>query len=249
MNCLTSFCQHAASMRPRLLALLLISLLPAPLFAEEQYVIRRAVEAGELQPLSEILGKIQARHPGKVLDVDLERDRSGRRVYEITLLKPNGQRAKLYIDAVNGNEILGDDNPVKPRANLPQALRKLLARYPGNILELELKLGAAQRMIYEVQVIQHDGRLRELVIDANSGELISDSGHRQEVLKRLRPLPELLERLPARYRGVIREVELEYDQDGRYFYEIEVSLPDGRVYELDIDAITGAVLNGEEVDR
>ncbi len=236
-------------MRLTALALALSTLLPPTLFAEEQYVVRRAVEAGELQPLSEILTRVQARHPGKVLDVDLERDRSGRRVYEITLIKPDGQRTKLYVDAVSGNEVDSGSAPDHPRLALPQALRKLLARYPGNILELELKGLGEKRLVYEVQVVQHDGRLRELVIDAHSGALISDSGHRQEVLKRLRPLPELIERLPARYRGVIREIELEYDQDGRYFYEIEVSLPDGRVYELDIDAISGAVLNGEEVER
>lgn len=236
-------------MRLTILALALTTLLPPAIFAEEQYVVRRAVEAGELQPLSEILARFQARHPGKVLDVDLERDRSGRRVYEITLLKPDGQRTKLYVDAVSGSEVDAGSVPDSPRLALPQTLRKLLARHPGNILELELKNLADKRLVYEIQVVQHDGRLRELVIDAHSGALISDSGHRQEVLKRLRPLPELIERLPARYRGVIQEIELEYDQDGRYFYEIEVSLPDGRVYELDIDAISGAVLNGEEVER
>lgn len=236
-------------MRSIILAFALSVLLPPALFADEQYVVRRAVEAGELQPLSEILSRFQARHPGKVLDVDLERDRSGRRVYEITLLKPDGQRTKLYVDAVTGGEVDTGSVPDAPRLALPQTLRKLLTRYPGNILELELKNLAEKRLVYEIQVVQHDGRLRELVIDAHSGALISDSGHRQEVLKRLRPLPELIERLPARYRGVIQEIELEYDQDGRYFYEIEVSVPDGRVYELDIDAISGAVLNGEEVER
>jgi uncharacterized membrane protein YkoI len=125
----------------------------------------------------------------------------------------------------------------------------LLARHPGQVLELELKTASDGRLIYEAQVILQDGRLREFVIDATTGALIGGAGHRQEALKKLKPLPDILDRLPARYRGLIQEVELEYDQDGRYFYEIEIHLPDDRVLELDVDAITGDILNGEEVER
>ena len=233
------------------LPFLFILLLALPPLArgEEQYAIRRAVEAGQLKPLNEILTRIQSSHPGKVLDVDLERDINGNRIYEITILKNDGQRAKLLVDAVSGSELRHASTAGSPRINMAKALRNLLARHPGNVLELELKQAADQRMIYEVQVILLDGRLREFVIDANSGELIDGNGHRQEVLKNLKPLPDILERLPARYRGVIHEVELEYDQYGRYFYEVEVRLADGRVFELDIDAISGKVLNGEEVER
>ncbi|KAB2920236.1 MAG: hypothetical protein F9K30_16465 [Dechloromonas sp.] len=228
--------------------LLLLIALATPAGAEEQYVIRRAVEAGQLKSLSEILATVQAAHPGKVLDVDLERDRSGRRVYEITILKGNGQRTKVLIDAVNGNELQQTGSP-PARASVPKVLRGLLARHPGHVLEVELKQGTDQQLIYEVQLILLDGRLREFVIDAQSGETISDGGHRREVLNRLRPLPDILDRLPARYRGEIQEIELEYDQEGKYFYEIEVRLPDGRVLELDVDAISGKILNGEEIER
>lgn len=228
----------------------LLSLLPLLPVAHgaEQYVIRRAVEAGQLKPLSEILAKVQSSHPGKVLDVDLERDQSGRRIYEITILKNDGQRVKLLVDAVNGSEVRNFTGPATPKANLSKALGSLLDRHPGKVLELELKQATDLRQIYEIQVILQDGRLREFVIDAQSGELIDDNGHRQVVLKNLMPLPEILDRLPARYRGAVREIELEYDQHGRYYYEIEVRLPDGRVFELDIDAISGKVLNGAEVE-
>jgi uncharacterized membrane protein YkoI len=236
-------------MHTPLILLLSMLALPPSAWAEEQYAIRRAVEAGQLKPLSEILGRVQAAHPGKVLDVDLERDSSGRRVYEITILKSTGQRAKVLVDAVNGAELRHAPGPKTPRIQMARVLRELLARHPGNILELELKQTENNRQIYEIQVVLLDGRLREFVIDANSGELIGGEGHRQEVLKRLKPLPEILDLLPPRYRGVFQEIELEYDQDGRYFYEIEVRLPDGRVFELDVDAISGKILNGEEIDR
>lgn len=228
---------------------ILITLFSLNLCAEEQYVIRRAVEAGQLKPLSEILARVQAQHPGKVLDVDLERDLQGRRIYEITILRNDGRRTKMHVDAVTGTELSQVAVPVAPRLNLTKALRSLLARYPGNVLQMELKQLGDLRMVYEIQLILQDGRLREFVIDAQSGELLDGEGHRQEVLKKLKSLPEIIERLPKRYQGTINEVELEYDQEGRYFYELEVHLPEGRVFELDIDAITGKVLNGEEVER
>lgn len=227
------------------LILILLATVAPMAHAEEQYAIRRAVEAGQLKPLNEILTRIQASHPGKVLDVDLERDLNGRRIYEITILKADGQRAKLHVDAVSGGEIQSSATPPGPRIDMARALHKLLSRHPGTVLELELKRDSEQRMIYEIQVILHDGRLREFVIDAQRGDLINGDGHRQETLKKLKPLPDILERLPARYRGVIKEIELEYDQHGQYFYEIEILLPDGRIVELDIDAASGKVLNEE----
>lgn len=234
----------------KLLPALLIALLLPTAHAEEQYVIRRAVEAGQLKPLAEILAGVQKTHPGKVLDVDLERDLSGRRIYEVTVLRNDGQRSKLLVDAESGKELPhAAAATATPRLDMAQALRALLARHPGKVLELELKLATDKRLIYEVQVILQDGQLREFVIDAQNGELLDGNGHRQEVLKKLMPLPDLLGRLPARYRGIIHEVELEYDQDGRYFYEVEIRLDDGRVFELDIDAVSGKLLNDEEVSR
>jgi uncharacterized membrane protein YkoI len=239
-----------APMKPHLITSLLLAfavLLPTA-GAEEQYVVRRAVEAGQLKPLSDILSAVQATHPGKVLDVDLERDRSGRRVYEITILKATGQRAKILVDATNGNEVSQAPETVA-RVPVARMLRNLLARHPGHVLEMEMKAGIDNRLIYEIQLILLDGRLREFVVDAQSGELIGGEGHRREVLSRLRPLPDILERLPARYRGVIQEAELEYDQDGKYFYEIEIRLADGRIIEVDVDAVSGEILNGEELAR
>ncbi len=239
---------HLPKLIPWLSWLALLSFCTS-LLAEEQYVIRRAVEAGQLKPLTEILGQVQKRYPGKVLDVDLERDINGRRIYEITILKNDGQRTKVLADATSGQEIQHDSGPAALNLDMPQALRKLLAQYPGRILGLEIKLASDRRRIYEVQVILQDGRLREFVIDAANGELIDASGHRQDALRRLMPLPDILGALNTHYRGTIQEIELEYDQDGRYFYEIEIRLTDGRVFELDVDAISGKLLNGEEVER
>jgi uncharacterized membrane protein YkoI len=59
---------------------------------------RAAVLAGEVLPLSQVLQRVQRTHPGRVLEVELERD-DGRWMYEVKLLQPDGQLLKLELDA------------------------------------------------------------------------------------------------------------------------------------------------------
>ena len=63
------------------------------------------VEAGRIQPLSQILDNLARDWVGQVIDVDLEDD-DGRRLYEIELLGPQGQVVEVEVDAVSG-ELLG----------------------------------------------------------------------------------------------------------------------------------------------
>jgi uncharacterized membrane protein YkoI len=72
---------------------------------------RQALAAGEVLPLATILERVALEHPGRVLDVELERDKgengdkpegTARWVYEVKLLTPSGTRLKLLIDAQSG---------------------------------------------------------------------------------------------------------------------------------------------------
>lgn len=65
---------------------------------------QRAVQAGEVMPLRNVLERLEREHPGQVLDVELERE-EGRWIYEIKLLQPSGQRVKLKLDARNAELI------------------------------------------------------------------------------------------------------------------------------------------------
>lgn len=62
---------------------------------------RTAVRAGEVMPLKTLLERLEAEHPGRLLDVELERE-SGRWVYEVRLLQPDGRLVKLEVDAATG---------------------------------------------------------------------------------------------------------------------------------------------------
>jgi uncharacterized membrane protein YkoI len=86
-------------------ALILVPLLiAAPALADraDQDLARRALEAGEILPLSEILAAAGAARPGHVIEVELERE-NGRWIYDLEVLSPEGLLYELEIDAASGS--------------------------------------------------------------------------------------------------------------------------------------------------
>lgn len=79
---------------------LIVALLAGPALADEddQDRARRALEAGEILPLSEILAAAEAVRPGRVIEVELERD-AGLWVYELELVTAEGRIYEIEIDA------------------------------------------------------------------------------------------------------------------------------------------------------
>lgn len=71
----------------------------------DQKAARRAVERGELRPLSEILAVIAAEFGGKVLEVELEREDSGELIYEIEILSSDGRVLELEYDGRTGKRL------------------------------------------------------------------------------------------------------------------------------------------------
>jgi uncharacterized membrane protein YkoI len=62
---------------------------------------RRALEAGEILPLSEILKVAESVRRGRVIELELERE-EGRWVYELELISPGGELYEMEIDAATG---------------------------------------------------------------------------------------------------------------------------------------------------
>ena len=59
---------------------------------------RRALERGEIRPLSEILASVRARIPGEVVKVEIERE-DGVWVYELKIVAKDGRFLEVYVDA------------------------------------------------------------------------------------------------------------------------------------------------------
>lgn len=80
----------------------LLLTLPAQAHGDDDHErARAALRAGEVLPLATLLERLQRSQPGRVLEVELERD-GGRWVYEVKLLRADGQLLKLALDARSG---------------------------------------------------------------------------------------------------------------------------------------------------
>lgn len=73
-----------------------------PAAADEDHErVRRAVEAGQILPLKDILAKAERTYPGQMVEAELE-PKDGTMVYEIKLLTTDGRVMKLLYDARTG---------------------------------------------------------------------------------------------------------------------------------------------------
>nr|WP_245333384.1 PepSY domain-containing protein [Bradyrhizobium guangdongense] len=63
--------------------------------------VRRAVEAGEIKSLADILASVRGKLPGEVAGVEIERER-GRWIYEFRVVDDKGRLYEAYVDARSG---------------------------------------------------------------------------------------------------------------------------------------------------
>lgn len=220
-------------------ALTLSSLLSLPTFAADHEEIRRAVDEGRAQPLSKILAAVQARHGGRVLDVDLDRRFDGLLVYEIELLDADQRQIEIHVDAGSGailDHAARADSAFLPMAQL---LRAAVARHPGSVLDVELENG-----VYQVEIMRADGVHDYLVVDPLSGDIARDD-QRASMMQHVLPMPEMLERVQALHPGTVIEVELEREPEGSHYYELDIEDEHGRMIELKVDAVDGRIVRVE----
>jgi uncharacterized membrane protein YkoI len=73
----------------------------APAVARDHDEARRAVEAGEIRPLADILNTVRDKLPGQVVGVKLEQEQ-GAWVYEFRVVDAKGRLFEVYVDARSG---------------------------------------------------------------------------------------------------------------------------------------------------
>ena len=92
------------------LALAIGTISPSPAVADREpdaETVREWVEAGKVLPLEELLARHRERIPGRLLDLEVEREH-GRIVYELEVVDDQGQVYEIYLDAQTG-EWLGQE--------------------------------------------------------------------------------------------------------------------------------------------
>ena len=83
----------------------MLLLAAAPGFADEDHeAARRLKQAREILPLEQILDKAGTTHPGRILEVELERE-EGRYIYELEVLTDDNVVWELKYDARSGELI------------------------------------------------------------------------------------------------------------------------------------------------
>lgn len=91
--------RHAQVARPALL--MLLAALAGPALGDDRRdheLAREALASGQILPLRTVLERIRKDYPGEALEVELE-EKSGRWMYKIKMLRPDGGVSKLRLDA------------------------------------------------------------------------------------------------------------------------------------------------------
>lgn len=71
--------------------------------ADDDYIEARQLhDAGKILPLESILERLRKNNPGKILEIELEKE-NGKIVYEIEILDKNGFVKEIYINAETGD--------------------------------------------------------------------------------------------------------------------------------------------------
>lgn len=158
---------------------------------------------------------------------------------------------------------------------LSDIIERGLKAFPGQLLEAETD-GEDGQAVYELEIVDRNGRRRDLYYDQVTGELIKVKETRNQVYDMHRagdvlPLPTIFELAQQVHPGELLEAELDeelwqreiysYDPDtgelleaelqgtrGVYVYELEIAGHDGVHRELYMDARTGELLKIEHGD-
>ncbi len=80
---------------------LLSPLLPVLADDDDYIEARRLQDSGEILPLQSILNNLRQSFPGKILEIDLEKE-DGHIAYEIEILGEDGEVREVYINAKTG---------------------------------------------------------------------------------------------------------------------------------------------------
>lgn len=137
------------------------------------------------------------------------------------------------------------------KVSMEQCMFAALEAQPGEAVEVELELedGAPR---YDFEIVGADGRTAEVECDAMTGKVVEVEWENDDMdvdafLERATVTPSqarkiALQRVPGR----VTEMNLETSSTGQISYEFEVMTRDGQELDVEVDAISGRVI---EVER
>ena len=127
-----------------------------------------------------------------------------------------------------------------PKISMVEALKIATEVVPGRVVEAELE-DEEDVIFYEIEIISSDGIIVEVQVDAQSGQIIRQAREGEvayiSVEEAIKSATDFL-----RWHAV--EVELE-EEDGEAVYEIKLVNNLGDEQEVEVDALSGKVLEPE----
>ncbi|MFE7519355.1 PepSY domain-containing protein [Streptomyces halstedii] len=147
----------------------------------------------------------------------------------------------------------GDTRSPGDRVTLDEAVAAALKAVPGTVTEVELDdddHGA--RLVWELDVYGRDAVRHDVTVDAGTGKVLStrddddnDDHDRHAARSAAVSLDSAVAAALKAEPGTVTSAELDDDDHGHLYWEIDVTGEDGRYHELRVDAETAAV----SVDR
>lgn len=83
--------------------------LPPAMADDDHLEARRLMKSGEVLPLQTILDRYRADYPGRIIEVELEKEH-GLIIYEIEIVDERGKVRELHINARNGELLKVEDD-------------------------------------------------------------------------------------------------------------------------------------------
>lgn len=138
----------------------------------------------------------------------------------------------------------------KHTGKLETCMKAALAKHPGAVISLEAELEAGKPS-YEFDIKGADGKEWEIECDAKSGKLIEeeeevDAKDPRFTSKAKVSADDAKKAALAAVPGEVIESETSIEANGNPSYEFDIKTKDGKEMEVEVDAITGKVIETEE---
>jgi uncharacterized membrane protein YkoI len=122
---------------------------------------------------------------------------------------------------------------------IDNCVKAALAKFPGKLASVraEIEDGKAQ---YELDINGTDGKQHEVECDAKAGKIIETEGEVAADDSAFTSKAKVsLETALAKYPGAVMKTEYEVESDGSVAYEFDIKTADGKLLEVEVDAING----------
>ena len=136
------------------------------------------------------------------------------------------------------------------KVSMETCLGAALAKYPGEVKEVEMTIEDGVPH-YEFEIETSDGRETEVECDAMTGKIVEVEWENENMdmdaflanakISPAQAREAALQRVPGRIAGM----DLETTSTGKMSYEFEVITPDGKEMDVEVDAMTGKIIEIE----